>query len=103
MGRNLEQRRRAIAAALRAVMAEPLPAPPASAPTVVAPTVETVEFHAPPEPDHMSADRPSLRDALTADVDWGEDAEDWESPSVPPIDTAGSMSEVASMALFGHA
>jgi hypothetical protein len=64
---------------------------------------------------------PPLREALAAEIDWDEVddltplnpaegfdevdgfEDDWEAPSVPPLETAGSMSRAASMALFGHA
>jgi hypothetical protein len=111
MATSLEHRRQAIAAALRAVMAEPLPTPPA-------PTEPLVTVAALPE-------RPSLRDTLAAQIDWDEpehlealddldrspddlsSLEDFdgasEATSVPPLEVSGSMSRAASMALFGHA
>jgi hypothetical protein len=52
---------------------------------------------------------PPLRAALSAHIDWAEVEEledldeDWEAPSVPPLETTGGMSRTASMALFGHA
>jgi hypothetical protein len=57
------------------------------------------------EPPAMST-YPSIRQALTAEIDWdevGSPADDWVAPSVPPLGTAESMSHVASVALFGHA
>lgn len=40
----------------------------------------------------------------TADVDLNGDVDDEvETPSVPPLEMAGSMSKAASVALFGHA
>lgn len=124
MTADLELRRQAIAEALRAVMAEsfpgraapsqpvaaaPEPARPANPPrpTLVvatpAPGPEPIV-----EPARLVSPRP-LREALSAQIDWDEVEEldeldeDWESPSVPPLETAGSMSQTASMALFGHA
>jgi hypothetical protein len=128
MATNLEARRQAIVAALRAVMAEPLPQ--ASAPLHPATRAETVTA-----PDNATAPEPlleptepvghehppPLRQALAAEIVWDEvedlgpldpaegldDVEtyddDWAAPSVPPLETAGSMSRAASMALFGHA
>lgn len=117
MAASLEHRRLAIVAALRAVMAEPLPNGPRPADTPVA-ISDTPQ-------------RRSLRDVLVAEIDWDEPErlevlddvdrsredltspddlstledldDDWEAPSVPPLETAGSMSRVASLALFGHA
>jgi hypothetical protein len=111
MATSLEHRRQAIAAALRAVMAEPIPTPPALA--------------GPPVATAVLPERPSLRDTLAAQIDWDEpehlealddldrspddlsSLEDFdtegEAPSVPPLEVPGSMSRVASMALFGHA
>lgn len=76
MATHLEERRQAIVAALRSVMAEPLPTftPPAPAPAISA-----------------------------ADDYYDDDRLDWETPSVPPLETSPSMSPVASLALFGHA
>jgi hypothetical protein len=128
MATNLEARRQAVAAALRAVMAEPLP--PASAPLHPATPAEPVTAHVPltaPEPTLPPAEPvvrehpPPLRQALAAEIVWDEvddlgpldPAEgldhvegyddDWEAPSVPPLETAGTMSRAASVALFGHA
>jgi hypothetical protein len=128
MATNLEARRQAIAAALRAVMAEPLP--PASAPLHPATPAESVTAHhtitasepplTPAEPVGLEHP-PPLRQALVAGIDWDEaddlaplapaegldDVEsyddDWEAPSVPPLESAGTMSRAASVALFGHA
>jgi hypothetical protein len=121
MATSLEHRRQAIAAALRAAMTEP--------PNAVEPVVETVNFDAgrTAEPGQ----RQSLREALTAAIDWDEPEQsealgeldrspddlssldglsrhediddDWVTPSVPPLEVSGSMSSVASLALFGHA
>lgn len=76
MANDLERRRQAIVAALRSVMAEPMPTftPPAPSPAVTA-----------------------------ADDYYDEDRLDWETPSVPPLETSLTMSPVASLALFGHA
>jgi hypothetical protein len=139
MTADLELRRQAIAEALRAVMAEPFPdrtAPsqPAAAPESAQPanptprpalvivaglepaTASDPEHVAPhgPDPDPViepepTATPPTLRAALSAQIDWAEVEEledldeDWESPSVPPLETTGPMSRTASMALFGHA
>lgn len=86
---DLEQRRRAIADALRAVMAEPLPprqpleaAQPESAPEI------------PAQPTSP----------LDTDDEW-DATELTESGDVivPPMELIGSMSRKASLALFGHA
>jgi hypothetical protein len=74
MSSDLEARRRAIADALRAVMAEPMPEP------AEQPTVE-------------------MRPELFLVPARGE-PDDW---LVPPMETVGSMSRTASLALFGHA
>jgi hypothetical protein len=116
MAASLEHRRLAIAAALRAAMAEPAPI------DMIEPVVETVSFD--PTPATRQPQRRSLRDALTAEIDWDEPehvdvleldrspddlsgleelGEDWVTPSVPPLEAPGSMSRVASLALFGHA
>jgi hypothetical protein len=119
MAAPLEARRLAIAAALRAVMAEPLATSSGSAEA----DVETVLFDAESTPE--APHRPSLREALAAEIDWdepehrealgeldrspedlsslGDFDDDWAGPSVPPLEVTGSMSRVASMALFGHA
>jgi hypothetical protein len=77
MPTDLEQRRLAIVEALRAIMAEPLPT-------------------------RQQADEESS----PAD-DWDEwDEEDFqplEDSFVPPMESAGTMSRMASLALFGHA
>jgi hypothetical protein len=83
MASNLDKRRRAIADALRAAMTEPLSAPKRAL--------------------------PSLRDSLTAHIDWDEvdeipleDDEAAESPPIPPLEIANAMSPTAAQALFGH-
>jgi hypothetical protein len=85
MAVDLETRRRRIAAALRAVMAEPLPTP------AIDPAV------------------PSLRESLTRQIDWDEVEEtaleepvDATALPVPPMELSGAMSSTASVALFGH-
>jgi hypothetical protein len=129
MTADLELRRQAIAEALRAVMAEPFPdrtapsQPAAAAPTparpanppplralVVVTDPDPVAVDPPPvAPAPEFASPPPLRAALSAHIDWAEVEEledldeDWEAPSVPPLETTGSMSRTASMALFGHA
>jgi hypothetical protein len=86
---DLERRRRAIADALRAVMAEPLPLPqplPAAQPE---PALEIpTQSAAPVDPDD----------------EWNP-AELTETGEVivPPLEAIGSMSRKASLALFGHA
>jgi hypothetical protein len=133
MTADLERRRQAIAEALRAVMAEPFPDRTAPAPSVAAPSratsppagaVATLATTAPPAtktpaaavtsatlavPVSNRGAAPPLREALTAHIDWDnvEDLEDldedWESPTIPPLEPVGGMSRTASMALFGHA
>jgi hypothetical protein len=82
MAGNLERRRQAIADALREVMSEPRPA---------------------------AVPLPSLRESLTAEIDWDEaeeisiETDDVESPPIPPLEIAAAMSTTASVALFGHA
>jgi hypothetical protein len=102
---SLEQRRLAIVAALRAVMSEPLPAPMAP---VTASEPLFVEATAP-----VPADPPAvidLRDEAAHDDDatdfeiWDDEAEpQGDTASVPPLESLGSMSKAASLALFGHA
>ncbi|MBV9485689.1 MAG: hypothetical protein JO246_06485 [Frankiaceae bacterium] len=99
MARDLESRRQAIAAALRAVMSEPADPPPAPAPAAATPTGS----------DEVRPELPSLRASLQAQIDWDEvdelpaDDADGDSPPIPPLELAGAMSRTASMALFGHA
>lgn len=103
--------------------AAPAPARPANPPPlrslVVVTDPEPVAVDPPPvsavsDPDPVVepaplTSPPPLRAALSAHIDWAEVEEfedldeDWEAPSVPPLETAGSMSRTASMALFGHA
>jgi len=109
MPANLELRRRAIADALRAVMTEPLPLPSVpkvdQGPLIYAPTpVSAPDRAAAVEPATIGAKRGSVREALVSQIDWDEEVDsDAEGPSVPPLETVGSMSRVASLALFGHA
>jgi hypothetical protein len=96
---DLERRRLAIADALRAVMAEPLPEPlPEFTPAVTAPTRIAT-------PMTISELLPA-RETLAASIEWDEfegltEADD--PVAVPPLEVAGSMSRAASVALFGHA
>jgi hypothetical protein len=122
MQTDLERRRQAIAAALRAVMAEPLPH---SKPAVAGPplrglgarplfteaatrTVMTARV-AMSAASTAASELPTFREALTSQIEWDEFdelpelADDAETPSVPPLEVAGSMSRAASVALFGHA
>lgn len=87
MANTLEQRRRAIADALRAIMAEPLP------PTVSSP--------APAQP----VDAPLTDEWAQGWADeWAEDElTDRGDVIVPPMEPVASMSRTASLALFGHA
>jgi hypothetical protein len=130
MAAHLEIRRQAIAEALRAVMAEPFPDRSAAsvAPTrtvaTTAPWFTPAPVHTaepPPQPAREPVPAPpTLREALAAQINWDEVADfdtfgetqaegveevddGPEPPSVPPLDTGGSMSRKASMALFGHA
>jgi hypothetical protein len=88
--------RRALVVVTDPVAVDPPPVAPAPDPH---PLVEPAPLASPPP----------LRAALSAHIDWAEVEEledldeDWEAPSVPPLETAGSMSRTASMALFGHA
>lgn len=106
MAAHLEHRRQAIAEALRAVMTEPLPTAPDPEP-VAAPVPAPVTVV--PAAAAKALDLPSLRDSLTAQIDWDEieavEPEDYVvwSPPIPPLEIAGAMSSTASMALFGHA
>jgi hypothetical protein len=89
---DLEQRRRAIADALREIMAEPLPVL-QSAPVDV--PLESVEPA--PQPSMATADRLVTEEWDTAELTERGDA------MVPPLESVGSMSRTASLALFGHA
>jgi hypothetical protein len=92
MANDLEQRRRAIADALREIMAEPLPARP---PTPVdAPDESAVPV---PQTSMATSDQ-----AVTEEWDTAELTERGEA-MVPPLESVGSMSRTASLALFGHA
>jgi hypothetical protein len=71
---ELEERRRAIAAELRKIMAEP------------------VERISPVEPDDLADEQP----------DSDPESDEAERPSVPPFEPAGDMSPTAARALFGH-
>jgi hypothetical protein len=122
MSPDLEVRRRAVADALRAVMAEPLPR------RAVVEVATSTREHRPARLEAASPPevRPSLRESLAAQIDGdttdddrfarpagtandvgaaGDDADvAAESPrSVPRLEPTGSMSRAASMALFGHA
>jgi hypothetical protein len=88
---------------------------------VVQPPAAEVESHVAATDAVDREHPPPLREALTAKIDWDEVddltplnpaqgfdevdgfEDDWEAPSVPPLETTGSMSRAASMALFGHA
>jgi hypothetical protein len=116
---DLERRRQAIAAALRAVMAEPHPrqtprvaTPPrrglgTQPPFTAAPTPAVVTGRvATPTASTAASELPTVREALTSQIEWDEfeDLDDeGETPVVPPLEVAGSMSRAASVALFGHA
>jgi hypothetical protein len=114
----------AIVAALRAVMAEPLPPPHATDAPLFVETAEPTEPVAAPEPTAPVAPAPPVAPALMdapAVIDlrsdpvvdeaggdfeiWDDEADegDVETHSVPPLETLGSMSKAASLALFGHA
>lgn len=93
MATNLEQRTRAIAEALREVMMEPVyPAQP---------DVDVAE----PVPAAEITPEVTVEEALREVPDRADAEESTESVDVvvPPVETIGSMSAVASMALFGHA
>ncbi|HEX3825265.1 MAG TPA: hypothetical protein VHV79_12440 [Mycobacteriales bacterium] len=118
---DLERRRQAIADALRAVMAEPLPkSVPAPVPAPArAPQPQLVELPgrnsliarlASPSARNAESELPTVREALSSQIEWEEfdehddrDDVDLETPAVPPLEAAGSMSRAASVALFGHA
>jgi hypothetical protein len=92
MANDLERRRRAIADALREIMAEPLPV------LQSAPMVAPLEAVEPiPQPSMAAADR-----VVTEEWDTAELTERGEA-MVPPLESVGSMSRTASLALFGHA
>jgi hypothetical protein len=103
VGTNLEQRRQAIAAALRKIMAEPLPA--TTAPVAIDEPVFLDEPTVAVEPARIDLrDEPDISDA-EADVEpWQDDDEAAvaDTHAVPPLEKVGSMSRVASLALFGH-
>jgi hypothetical protein len=86
MSTDLETRRRAIADALRAIMAEPMPR------RAAAPTVDVA-----PQPGEDPPEPPAPELVL---VPARGEPDDW---LVPPLEAAGSMSRTASLALFGHA
>jgi hypothetical protein len=116
---DLEQRRLAIAEVLRKINAEPLPTlgtttarprPPGTRLTLreaLRPdpadddgAIDEVEPDT-AEAEHVTEPAiPSLA-AHAEDLDDAEQVN--ESPAVPPVDNVGSMSRVASLALFGHA
>jgi hypothetical protein len=108
---TLEQRRLAIVAALRAVMSEPLPTPTAPAavdePLFVEPAAAATDLvvdAAPPAVIDLRSD--PVLDEAGADFEiWDDEADepDDETHSVPPVESLGSMSKAASLALFGHA
>jgi hypothetical protein len=127
---DLEQRRLAIADALRAIMAEPLPPrqePIQPAPRVAveevalpAPVVDepiSIDLTEPTEPTTSREVRPADDDLEAEDLEdledledrffitheWDEELEDRSEVSVPPLEAAGTMSRIASLALFGHA
>jgi hypothetical protein len=115
---DLERRRRAIADALRAIMAEPHPhaKPVAAAPQPIRSafsepqvrTLLTTRLAATAVTRPAAPHLPPVREALAASVEWDEleelvDSDDVETPAVPPLEVVGSMSKAASMALFGHA
>jgi hypothetical protein len=109
---NLERRRRAIADALRAIMAEPLPdrqpATPVASVVATLPAerdaysaAEVAEFE--PAAVHDEHAALAAEDRIVT-AEW-DDEEHIDRPEslVPPLETVGSMSRRASMALFGHA
>jgi hypothetical protein len=115
MANDLEQRRRAIADALRQIMAEPLPERQrvaAAAPSVPGPVTDsalTLPASSLPMPAE-SAESVAGDDAARATEDrllteeWDEQERAGRGePMVPPLESVGSMSRMASLALFGHA
>jgi hypothetical protein len=111
MAPHLEHRRRAIADALRAVMKEPLSRTPAApTPAAEAPVIPATSAPVAARPQ-SSGRLLSLRESLTAQIDWDEvepaelqDADgEAATPPVPPLELDAEMSSEASMALFGHA
>jgi hypothetical protein len=108
--RTLEARRRAIADALRAIMAEPLPSPAAALPSpgaaippaAMAPATALVD---PVDPVDAAAEhaRHVLEDRLLTEEWDDEEFTERADSMVPPLETVGSMSRRASLALFGHA
>jgi hypothetical protein len=83
-----------------AVEAEPAPARLTAVPEV---EVE-VEAEVEPEPDAEGTLAPDVTIDLDAEPDRKDgDVVGGDSPAVPPLESVGSMSRVASLALFGHA
>jgi|SRR5580693_8173025 hypothetical protein len=125
---DLEVRRLAIADALRAIMAEPLPqhlqpvvveAPAVDeratsdlvveeilvAPTLTAEPIADLSTH---EIDlDATLPQPEADDDLESrfwtDDDWDDVFDERPETTVPPLEAAGTMSRIASLALFGHA
>jgi hypothetical protein len=62
-----------------------------------------------PAASNVDSELPTVREALSSQIEWDEFDEhedvddDPETPAVPPLEAAGSMSRAASVALFGHA
>jgi hypothetical protein len=112
MPTDLERRRQAISAALREIMAEPLPQ--TGGDRTQAETVErTIDLDAADGVDRAGVleDNDETQWADEAE-EQAPDADDIESLKgfsesaaaiVPPLQLAGSMSRIASMVLFGHA
>jgi hypothetical protein len=109
METDLELRRLAVADALRAIMAEPWPAREADVeilqvapPEVSAPPVAVACALALAESGAAAAARAAEDRLLTEEWDAAELTER-DGPMVPPLESVGSMSRMASLALFGHA
>jgi hypothetical protein len=105
--RSLEDRRRAVAAALRAVAAEPMPAPPVA--VVVAPVVARLDDLAgrlDEVLERLDSVETVLLEAAWDDEPKPEPADGVDGDAtvaVPPVDLGeGRMSSVAAKALFGH-
>ena len=95
---DLESRRLAIAAALRAIMAEPLPPRTAASQPVSAPPAH-------PELARLTVDDPDPADD-TWDHEWDDEDFEFDDADRIPRAAAGvaaGMSRRASLALFGHA
>jgi hypothetical protein len=107
---NLERRRRAIADALRAIMAEPLPTrhtatpdPAIAVPAPVAVPRQAAAESADVVSGHDEHAALAAEDRFVTDEPHDEHFTELPDSLLPPLETIGSMSRRASLALFGHA